>query len=427
MEVYKEVIHEWIKQNRTVGVQLLQKLVQEASVQGNEKLSQAIVIEKCRELMLNIDIWEAGGDELLNHPSFVSPRKSFADSPNVVAVLKGCGGGKSIILNGHIDVVPEGDINAWTYDPFSGKVLNGRLFGRGASDMKGGNVSLLLALEAIIKSGIRLKGDVIFQSVIEEESGGAGTLATIIRGYHADGAIIPEPSNMKIFPLQQGSMWFRILTKGKSAHGGTRYNGVSAIEKLYVVLEALKELEQKRNNRITNPLYHNIPIPIPINVGKVYGGSWPSSVPDEVTIEGRMGVAPDESIEEAQSEMENWLMNLKTIDPWFEQQPLELEWFGARWLPGSIEIKHELLKTLEASYQSIKNCKPVIEASPWGTDAGLLTNIGNIPSIVFGPGTTEVAHYPDEYIELNRMFEAAEIIALTVIEWCGIESIERGE
>lgn len=150
-----------------------------------------------------------------DHPYFVSPRTSFSDSPNIVATLKGSGDGKSMILNGHIDVVPEGDVDQWDHHPYSGERIGNRIYGRGTTDMKGGNVALMLAMEAIIESRIELKGDIYFQSVIEEESGGAGTLATILRGYKADGVIIPEPTNMKFFPKQQGSMWFRLHVKGK--------------------------------------------------------------------------------------------------------------------------------------------------------------------------------------------------------------------
>ena len=426
MTDYKKQIHEWISDNRTKGIRLLKKLVQEASIQGNESSTQAIVIEKCRELSLGIDIWEPGGSELLKHPFFVSPRTSFVDSPNLVAVLKGSGGGRSLILNGHIDVVPEGDPTAWEFEPYSAEVKNDNLYGRGSTDMKGGNVSLLLAIEAIIESGLKLKGDVIFQSVIEEESGGSGTLAAILRGYHADGAIIPEPTSMKIFPKQQGSMWFRLTIKGRSAHGGTRYDGVSAIEKSMFVLKQIEQLERERNNRIDDELYKNIPIPVPINVGKISGGNWPSSVPDRVTLEGRMGVIPEESLEEAKTEMENMLKGLKEVDSWFKDNPVTIEWFGARWVPGTIDLDHDLMKVLSSSFQTVMKKEPIIEASPWGTDAGLLTNVGHIPSIVFGPGTTEVAHFPNEYINLDRMFATAEIIALTMIEWCEVNSHNNG-
>ncbi|WP_404810005.1 peptidase [Metabacillus halosaccharovorans] len=417
----REQIHHWLQHNRDHGIELLQKLVQANSTQGNEQYAQTIVIEKLRKIGLKVEVWEPDGKFLATHPYFASPRKDFKGSPNVVGILKGTGEGRSIILNGHIDVVPEGDIAQWDHQPYSGKVIAGKLYGRGATDMKGGNVSLLLALSAIRALGIPLKGDVIFQSVIEEESGGAGTLAAILKGYKADAAIIPEPTNMKIFPKQQGSMWFRLTVKGRSAHGGTRYEGVCAIEKAMLVVEHIRELEKRRNERIHDPLYEKIPIPIPINIGKVVGGDWPSSVADLVKLEGRMGISPDETMNHAKMELETWIKELKNIDQWFNDFPVSIEWFGARWVPGAVDLSHEMIKTLSASYSEVIGKEPVIEASPWGTDGGLLTQAGSTPTIVFGPGVTEKAHFPNEYIELDKVFEAAEIIALTVVDWCGVE------
>ncbi|MGM0876316.1 MAG: peptidase [Bacillota bacterium] len=414
-------LNQWLTTNRGHGAQLLQKLVQADSTQGNEQQAQTIVIETLNKIGLKIDVWQPEGDELVNHPYFASPRSEFKGSPNVVGLLKGTGGGRSLILNGHIDVVPEGNREQWEHDPYSGKIVDGKLYGRGATDMKGGNVSLLLALSALQELDITLKGDVIFQSVIEEESGGLGTLAAILRGYKADAAIIPEPTNMKIFPKQQGSMWFRIHVKGRSAHGGTRYEGVSAIEKSSLVVEHIRELEKRRNERVTDPLYSKIPIPIPINIGKIEGGDWPSSVADLVKLEGRMGVSPEETMEEAKQEMESWIGSLKEIDPWFEEHPAILEWFGARWVPGSIDLEHEFVGKLTSSYRDVLGENPVIEASPWGTDGGLLTRVGLTPTIVFGPGVTGKAHFPNEYIEIDKVFEAAEIIALTIVDWCGYE------
>lgn len=425
MDKTKQLVKEWLKTHRVKGTRLLQKLVQEGSVRGNESKAQAIIIEKCRELGLILDIWEIGDKELREHPAFCSDRQGFSDSPNVVGVLKGTGGGKSLILNGHIDVVPEGDRNSWEYDPFSGRIENNRLYGRGSTDMKGGTVSLLLALEAIKESQIKLKGDVIFESVIEEESGGAGTLATLLRGYKADGAIIPEPTNMKLFPKQQGSMWFRIAILGKSAHGGTRYEGVSAIDKAIVVIEQLKQLENQRNSRMKDPLYENIIIPIPINIGKITSGNWPSSVPDLAVIEGRIGVAPNETMKEAELELETVLRSLQTIDPWFSTHPPTIEWFGGRWLPGNLATDHPLIEVLSHSYQESTNKMPTIEASPWGTDGGILSQVGNIPVVVFGPGETKVAHDANEYINLDDLFLCAEIIALTILRWCGVDSSSK--
>lgn len=416
---YQTLIHSWINENRVIGIELLQKLVRNRSIQTNEYEAQQAIINHLQKLDLEIDEWEVGGN-IFTHPYFCSTRKSFLKSPNVVGVKRGIGKGKSIILNGHIDVVPEGDVTQWTDDPYSGKIEGGKMYGRGTTDMKGGTVSLLLAIQALKELGIQLNGDVIFQSVIEEESGGAGTLGTLIRGYKADAAIIPEPTNMKIFPRQQGSMWFRLTVKGRSAHGGTRYEGVSAIEKAMIVIQELQNLEKIRNARIVDPLYENTPIPIPINLGVIRGGNWPSSVADEVIIEGRIGVAPDEEMRHAQEELNLCLKNLEKIDPWFREKPVGLDWFGARWVPGTIDEEHPLMGILQSKFEQVKQTEPKIEASPWGTDGGLLEKLGGIPVIVFGPGTTEIAHFPNEYIELERMFEVAEIIALTLIDWCGV-------
>jgi acetylornithine deacetylase len=416
----EELVKQWLRSHQARGARLLQILVQENSTRGNESSAQAVIIEKCRQLGLTLDIWEIGGEELKLHPAYCCDRDNFDGNPNVVAVLKGTGGGKSIILNGHIDVVPVGNENNWKHDPFSGHIENGKLYGRGATDMKGGTVALLMAMESIISTGMKLKGDIIFQSVIEEESGGAGTLAAVLRGYQADGAIIPEPTNMKIFPKQQGSMWFRITVKGRAAHGGTRYEGVSAIEKSLKVIKRIQQLEKDRNLKISDPLFDKIPIPIPINIGKINSGQWPSSVPDLATIEGRMGVSPDETIMEAQKEMESCLRELNEQDEWFQNHPLQIEWFGGRWLPGKLNSDHPLMKSISESFLELKGTEPIIEASPWGTDGGILSNIGNTPVVVFGPGVTETAHDANEHIVLEDMFTASEIIALTLLKWCEV-------
>lgn len=421
LAVWKEKVKEQLAQDRDNSVRLLQSWVREGSVQGKEAGVQALVAKKLEEMGFAVDTWVMGGEELLSHPYFVSPRSEFAGSPNVVGVLRGTGEGRSIILNGHVDVVPPGDETQWERDPFSGDVEDGKLYGRGATDMKGGSLAALIAVEALQKLGVKLKGDVIFESVVEEESGGAGTLATILRGYKADAALVPELTQMKIMPKQQGSMWFRLNVIGRSAHGGTRYEGVSAIEKSLAVVQAIGSLEKRRNDRITDPLYAKLPIPIPINIGVIEGGKWPSSVADLVKLEGRMGVAPEEEMEDAKREMEEALAGLAAIDPWFAEHPVELEWYGARWVPGAVEEEHPLMQLLLETFEEVRGEKPVIEASPWGTDGGLLTKLADTPAIVFGPGITQLGHYPNEYIELDSIFECATIYALTLLEWCGFE------
>ncbi|WP_050615300.1 peptidase [Bacillus testis] len=413
----------YIRSQKEEIVWLLKKLVQQPSTRGREEKAQAIVVEKCRQLGLEIDLWDLDENpQLKKHEGFHCDREEFAGNPNLVAVKRGSGKGKSLILNGHIDVVPEGSRSDWDDHPYSGKEMDGKIYGRGTTDMKGGNVALLLAMEAIFVNDIRLQGDLIFQSVIEEESGGAGTLAAVLKEYKADGAIIPEPTSMKLFPYQQGSLWFRLYIRGKSAHGGTRYEGVNAIELAHPVMEHLKGLENERNKTLKNEtLYQGVEIPVPINIGVCKSGNWPSSVPDLAVLEGRFGVSPYETVEEAMKQMEDSIQDLNSKHSWFSEKPVELEWFGARWLPSKMDASHPLLSLLKQNYREVMKEEPVVEASPWGTDGGILSAFGDTPVLVFGPGITEKAHDSNEYIVIDDILDAAEIIALTIMDWCGIE------
>lgn len=420
MDKYHRKTETYISEHQGEAITFLQALIQQPSLQGNEKGVQELVIKKLNQLNLTVDCWDPDYAELAKHPYFVESRKSYEGSPNVVGVLKGKGGGKSILLNGHIDVVPEGDRTKWNHDPFSGRIEGGKMYGRGTTDMKGGNVSLLLALESIIKSGIQLKGDVIFESVIEEETGGVGTLAAVMRGYRADAAIVPEPTNMKLFIKQQGSMWFRVSVEGRSAHGGTRYEGVSAIEKAWKAFNAVMELESQRNAIIKDPLYKGIPIPLPINIGKIQGGSWPSSVADLVTFEGRIGVGPEEEMEDVKRQLKNCINSVTANDEWLKEHPVKLEFFGGQWIPNAIDANHPFVSLIKEKFDKVYHRPIRIEASPWGTDAGILGKVGNTPTIVIGPGETRMAHYPNEFIDLNEVTQAAKLFAKMIIEWCEV-------
>jgi acetylornithine deacetylase len=224
---------------------------------------------------------------------------------------------------------------------------------------------------------------------------------------------------MKLFIKQQGSMWFRITIEGRSAHGGTRYEGVSAIEKAVIVHQAVLKLESVRNARITDPLYKSIPIPVPINMGKIQGGSWPSSVADLVTIEGRIGVAPEEEMAAVRKELQQCLAELSATDPWLKEHPARVEFFGGQWVPNALNETHPFAESVKKAFSSVYDRPVKVEASPWGTDGGLLAKVGGIPTIVIGPGETKMAHYPDEFIDIDEMIRAAKVFSHVLIEWCG--------
>ncbi len=400
-------------------IKYAKKLISFPTIAGNELEAQNYIKEVLMSLSFeHIDIWEPDIHQLKNHPAFISERSNFKNSPNIVGIKKGVGGGKSLIINSHIDIVPEGDYNNWAYNPFGGVVKNGNIYGRGISDMKGSHTTLFIVLKAFQELGIKLKGDVIFESVIEEETGGAGSLACALRGYRADAAIIPEPSNFMVCPAQQGSTWFRIIIHGRAAHGGKRYLGESAIEKTPQIINAIRDLETHINKKYYTNLYEGNPIPFCINIGKIKGGDWPSGVPDKVILEGRMGIPPALTLQEAWKLFENCIKEYSEKDRWLKNNQPIVEWFGAYWNSAQIDQDHKIVNTIRDCYKIIFNKEPKISGTPWGTDAAMLTKYANTPAVVFGPGA--MAHDTDEHISIIDLMKYSKILALVILNWCGV-------
>ena len=274
-------------------------------------------------------------------------------------------GGRDLLLNGHIDIVPAADESAWTTPPFEPTMRGGRVYGRGAADMKGGLSCALLAAKAIRDAGIRLRGRLAVTSVVGEEDGGTGTLATILRGHTADGAVVVEPTDLHIVPVQAGCLMFRLVVHGVPAHGCVREDGVSAVEKFLPLLGALRRLEAERcgaeqatppsgdarlraavpgNPR--SPLFAGHRLPWPIEIGTVRAGDWASSVPETLVAEGRFGVAVGESLVAARREFEGAVTRAAADDPWLAAHPPVVEWWGGRFEPAVTDARDPVVTTL---------------------------------------------------------------------------------
>jgi acetylornithine deacetylase len=209
----------------------------------------------------------------------------------------------TVVLNGHLDVVPSGGPELWTVGPWSGRVRDGAVLGRGACDMKGGLACQVVAVEALRRAGVQLRGRVQLQSVVGEEDGGLGTFATLRRGYRGDLAVICEPTSGALVTASAGALTFRLTVPGRSVHASMRLEGVDAVDKYFLVHSALRRLEARRN-RDASPLMARYALPYPLSVGTVHAGDWPSSVPDSLVAEGRLGVALGEPVEAARAELE---------------------------------------------------------------------------------------------------------------------------
>src|SRR5947199_407153 len=269
-------------------IRLAQDLIRVPSVTGDERVAQDLVALALEESGLEVDQFEADVSLLKGHPRFPGMEVERTEAV-LVAGLLGARGERSLILNGHVDVVPPGDRQAWHASPWSAHIHAGRLYGRGACDMKAGLAIAISAAAALKKSGLPLRGRLVVQSVVGEEDGGIGSFAMAQRGYRADAAFVLEPTRLRIIPAQAGALSFRLRVSGRSAHASVRYEGISAIDKYQVVEARLRQLERSLNQQ-AHPLFSHYPIAYALSVGRVRAGSWSSTVPDELECEGRVGV-----------------------------------------------------------------------------------------------------------------------------------------
>jgi acetylornithine deacetylase len=396
----------------------LEKLVAVPSVGGAESPAQEMVARWMEENGLEVDVWEVDLPALRAHPAY-SAEVHRDEALGVVGLLGEDKGGRKLILNGHVDVVPPGDLSSWSFHPWEGRVVDGRVRGRGALDMKGGLACALHVAKAVKEAGVRLEGQVILESVVGEEDGGLGTLAAIQRGYRGDGAVVVEPTGLAICPAQAGALSFRITVRGKAAHGCVRDRGVSALEKVWPVHQELLALEAKRNHLSHGPLFEAYGTPFPLSVGVIRGGDWPSSVPDWIQLEGRYGLIPGESVEEAQAAFLTALENAATRDPWLREHRPELEWWGGRFLPAITSEDEAVVSILRESVSDVLGEDPRLEGVPYGSDLRHLVLEGGTPTVLFGPGEVASAHVPDETIAVEDLERAMRALSVMVMRFCG--------
>lgn len=399
-------------------VELTSGLIAVPSLSGDETAGQHLVAAQLRALGAAVDTWDIDMPALEAHPWF-SAEVERPTALGVVGTL-GRGQGPALLLNGHVDVVPTGDPGDWSTPPFAPAVRNGRVFGRGACDMKGGLAAALHALEVIAGAGIELEGSVALASVVGEEDGGCGTLAMLEHGVRADGCVIMEPTELSVVPAVAGALSWRVRVRGLSAHGCLREEGVSAIEAFGPVHRAVLDLERRRNAREPDALFAWLDRPFAICGGRIAGGDWPSSEMDWLVWEGRYGVAPGEDLVTARAEFEQAIAEAAARDPWLRDHPPTVEWWGGQFYPGRTDVAAGVVSTVRAAATQVTGTPPAVRGMPYGCDLGLTTNVGNIPTVVFGPGDVRDAHRPDESVPVDDLVVVAQTLVATALRFCGV-------
>ena len=360
--------------------------------------------------------------------------------PNLVGTMTGAGGGRSLAINGHIDVVPAGNHADWAHDPYSGDVENGRIWGRGANDMKGGVGAMLFAALVLKRLGIRLKGDLFLESVIDEETGGPGTLATIERGYRPDFALVVEPTaDGTIMPVEGGLEWLRVTVTGVSGHSAWRYKSVhaggqgtavSALDKGMKIVNAIAELERMWANRKVHPL---MPFGITtINVGAMAAGSGGgangmpnimtsvSSLPDYCAIDLSLKYLPSENGDDVKAAFEEYIHHVCQTDWWLKEHPPTIEWglHGVSFPPANTPVDHPAVETLAESIR-LTGREPRTAGFIAVSDIAWFGGEG-IPAALCGPGEGDGSHGLDEWVGVEAIVTCAKTTALFAMAWCGV-------
>ena len=420
-DTWRSRLLNYVDEHATEIITDLAELVRIPSVSGSDSEIdiQHLLADRMSTMNLDVDTWQIALDETLAEPDFPGVEVDRREAWGLVGRLPGTGEGPTLMLNGHVDVVPIGDPQAWTSPPFDGELRGGNLHGRGSCDMKGGLIAALWAVQAIRSARVRLRGELVIAAVQGEEDGGLGTFALLDRGWRADACVIPEPTGLDVVPANGGSLTFRLRVHGHATHASRRTEGVSAIEKFWPIWHALEALERRRHAHV-DPMAARWNLAHPLSIGTVHAGDWASSVPDLLIAEGRLGVALDEPVEKAKSEFEAAVTATCQADDWLREHPVEVEWWGGQFASGRLSADSDLVERMKRAHSVASALRPQeVWAAPYGSDLRLLVGQGKIPTLQYGPGDVALAHGPDELVPVDDIIITARALALMALDICG--------
>lgn len=391
---------------------------------GAESQCQHYIAHALRNLDLEPELYSLDDvPGLLEHPLYF-PGRDYSNRPNVGVRKPGAGTGRSLVLSGHVDTVPRG-AQPWNHDAFGAELEGNRLFGRGANDMKGGVGTNLFALEALREMKLSLAGDLIFESVVDEEFGGSnGTLAGRLRGFNADAAIISEPSFLRICPAQRGGRTAHILLE---APGGVLREdklGTGIVEQLNFFLTHLKDFAEQRRSRVQpHPLYRHHVDPVPVSITKIVTSPWgttePITIPERCQIELYWQTMPGETQADIEREFFTWLDSLvnQPHSPFLKRPQVA---FPIRWLPGSAISKNDpLVREMAGCAAAVLGETPPIVGIEGPCDLYVFQQGFGIPAVLWGAKGANT-HGSDEYLEIDSVVKAAKTLLLFICQWCGI-------
>lgn len=402
-------------------VEFTRQLVRFPSVRGAEHTAQDFVHDALATRGYLVDRWTIDVERIRDHPGFSPVTVSYANALNVVGTYRpASGNGRSLILNGHIDVVPTGPSEMWTRPPFEPAIVDGWMYGRGSADMKAGIGANLFAIDALRRAGFDPAGRIHVQSVVEEECTGNGTLACLVQGYHADAVMIPEPEDEHLVRANAGVLWFQVRVRGEPAHTRVMSSGANAIDAAFRLIGALRELEAARNLEAREHRYfEHLAHPLNLNIGKIQGGDWASTVPPWCVFDARWAFYPGVPAATAREEVTRCLLDAAAADPFLRNHPPEIVFNGFSAEGYVLEEGTAAETVLCNAHRRVFEQELRSFTTPAYLDARVYMIYDRTPALVYGPRSENI-HGFDERVELESVRRITRTLALFAAEWCGV-------
>ena len=393
----------------------------------DERALQEHLAARLRAAGASAQVWEPTAADV--PPSRQVPEGlDWTGYAQLSAVLPGRGGGRSLLLNGHVDVVSADPRERWTSDPFRAQVRDGRLYGRGACDMKGGLASLVVAAEVLGSLRVPLRGDLLVSAVTDEESTSAGGVAAVARGVRADAVLVAEPTDLRVAVACRGTLMPSVVLRGQAGHAAAvqphwRAGGaVSAAEKASFVIDAVRRLRESW--REEPALAHDLLPPPSVVVTRVNGGQWPVSYADVCRVDCHVSYLPSQADAEGygsrvEEEFRSWVLTSSQVDPWLAAFPPQITW-SVDVPPAEAPRDHPLVASLTGAL-SDAGLPPTVTGADFWHDGATWARATGVPAVVFGPGDVRLAHAVDESVVVDDLVRAAQTIAVAALRFCGTD------
>jgi acetylornithine deacetylase len=390
----------------------------------DERKLQLVLERRLRGIGAQTDLWEPSATGTGNRN--VPDRLTFDGRPQLAARIVGSGGGRSLLLTGHIDAVSAEPRELWTSDPFTAQLRDARIYGRGVADMKAGIAGMLYAIETLHRLNVRLAGDVVFCTVTDEESSGAGGWAAVARGVKADAGVCAEPTGFDVWVACRGSLTPTVVAEGRPGHAEMRQphwragGAVNAIEKMRIVLDAVERLRDEWRTR--PDMRHPLVSPADIVPTMIAGGEWEVTYPASCRLVCEVMYPPgivgkDGTAKALEKEIRQTIDAAAAADPWLHEHPLRWSW-DCEMVPAEVDPAHPIVAAALGAGAAVGRAGRIAGFDSWH-DGATFTRVGGTPTVCFGPGPSSAAHIVDEWVAVDDIVGFAAAAALLVIRWCG--------